>query len=544
MYVYHWFDFKFVFKLALATDSYSMSPVRDSNAPPETQVEGESMPRPRRPLVVAFKIILRVASYLAIFGVIIWALVRYGEKSPTAVDISCNSRFGDPVGFEGDADFYGLGIRLGVYLQWLTNLITVGYLEKERLHALTTYHIFSISITVALFVKIFASACTFSAEIFIVLVLFWGGYSIVQIPMMKAMENTEIHRLAGKQYWAFKIFFPTIPTRLIMSSRRLKWSMWLLNLMMSPIMVWFWARVAAAEGVDFASTPGGTVYFFFARIHGNAVKPFSLFMATASTFNFLWIVYVLIPMSSSYELEYDDVSSLLAIMAWAPLYVVFWLPSAALFYLSLFLMFAFHPCVRTFAWFMRKVHLLIVMSRGAAISRVPTLESQKGGRSGFKRGSEEDLVLGEMKYICPVNTKSQTLTNGSNTRYEGVIPFFIAVWCIIAIELTLRWNSISHVYDIQGTGQIIPLVTGISGLLDTISKRELFQGNPQQQTSTEEEETHQSSLETTVQSNSSPSASTSPHQSLEFTVIPSNEERRMWNFRIRSAHFQRSMRKK
>lgn len=352
------------------------------------------MPRARRPLVVAFKILLRVASYLAIFGVIIWALVRHGEKSPTAVDASCNSRFGDPVGFEGDADFYGLGIRLGVYLQWLTNLITVGYLEKERRHALTTYHIFSISITVALFVKIFASACTFSAEIFIVLVLFWGGYSIVQIPMMKAMEKTEIHRLAGNQYWVVQMF---VPSRLMMSSRRLKWSMWLLNLMMSPIMVWFWVRVAAAEGVDFASTPGGTVYFFFARIHGDALKPFSLFMATASTINFLWIVYVLVPMPSLYELKHDDLSSLLTIMAWAPLYVVFWLPSTALFYLRLFLMFAFHPCVRMFAWFLRKVHLLIVMSRGAAISRVPTLESQKGGRSGFKRGSEEDLVLEVMK---------------------------------------------------------------------------------------------------------------------------------------------------
>jgi len=365
-----------------------MSPAnfKASTTSPETRTEGEPVRGARSHSLVMAWTLLRAASYLAVFAVIVWALVRHGERSPTAVDAACDSRFGHPVGFEGDPDFYGLGIRLGVYFQWLTDIITTGYLEEERQNVLITYHIFSISITVALFVKIFASACTFSAEIFIVLVLFWGGYNIVQIPMLNAMERTESDRLLGKADWYFKRL---IPSRMLISSRRLIWIMRLLNFMMSPIMVWFWARVAAAEGVDFASTPGGTAYFFFARIYGDALKPFSLFMATASAINFLWNIYVLLPRPTLLDLEIGDVASCLTMIAWAPLFAVFYLPSHIISYLEVLLIAVFSQCVKAFTWFLRKLHRLIVVDRGAAVSRVPTLESVEDGRSDFEPELEE-----------------------------------------------------------------------------------------------------------------------------------------------------------
>ena len=99
-------------------------------------------------------------------------------------------------------------------------------------------------------------------------------------------------------------------------------------------------------------------------------------------------------------------------------------------------------------------------------------------------------------------------TDGSNTRYLGAIPFLMAVWCIVAIELTLHWNSVSHVYNIESTGQIIPLVTGIIGLLDTISKKEIIQGESKQKSM--REKTHGRRSEA-VKQHSSPSAPSSPY---------------------------------
>lgn len=38
----------------------------------------------------------------------------------------------------------------------------------------------------------------------------------------------------------------------------------------------------------------------------------------------------------------------------------------------------------------------------------------------------------------------------------------VIVWSILAIELTLRWNSVTDVYEVQSTGQLIPLIIGVA----------------------------------------------------------------------------------
>ena len=35
---------------------------------------------------------------------------------------------------------------------------------------------------------------------------------------------------------------------------------------------------------------------------------------------------------------------------------------------------------------------------------------------------------------------------------------------IVAVELTLRWNDVKGVHDVGSTGQLLPLIIGISGL--------------------------------------------------------------------------------
>ena len=40
-------------------------------------------------------------------------------------------------------------------------------------------------------------------------------------------------------------------------------------------------------------------------------------------------------------------------------------------------------------------------------------------------------------------------------------PLIISIWFVLCIELTLRWNSISDIYKVNTTGQLIPFVTGL-----------------------------------------------------------------------------------
>ena len=40
---------------------------------------------------------------------------------------------------------------------------------------------------------------------------------------------------------------------------------------------------------------------------------------------------------------------------------------------------------------------------------------------------------------------------------------------IIAIELTLTFNSISGIYTIESTGQLIPFIIGVGGLWKTVN---------------------------------------------------------------------------
>lgn len=319
------------------------------------------------PFFKAVRLLFRAAFLLATFATIIWALIRHGERSKSTLDAACQNRLKDTlVGFDGDSDFYGFGIRLGIYLQWLTVLITTGYLEEDRQYVFMTYQIFSISITVALLVKIFTSACTFSVEIFTVLVLFWGGYNIVQTPMMQAMSWNKFEpRLLDLCH-----------LRLPASSRKLKWITQLLTFVMSPVTIWFWARTAAAEGVDFASTPGGTAYFFFARIHGHALKPFDIFMATASTINFIYSVYVRLPTPSWMWDHYgrSELSTNLIMIVWLPLFMIFCLPELITTIFKCILILPSIYLIKGLNWLLRSIQSLVGVNRQTGISRLSTLE--------------------------------------------------------------------------------------------------------------------------------------------------------------------------
>ena len=49
-----------------------------------------------------------------------------------------------------------------------------------------------------------------------------------------------------------------------------------------------------------------------------------------------------------------------------------------------------------------------------------------------------------------------------------VTSLLLVAWFVLAVELSLRWNSVTGIYDIGSTGQLIPFIIGLLGLLRVI----------------------------------------------------------------------------
>jgi len=156
-------------------------------------------------------------------------------------------------GFTGNPDFYGLGIRIGVYLQWLASLIANVWLPRERGYVAATYVLFSISLLVALSMLVFDRACAFTAEIIVILNILWGGTWLVDLTVSRRLgKNRNVQGL----YWAR--FAYNVPT-------------WFVT-------AWFWTRMASLDE-EYAPTPGGTSFFLITRVEPENVGAASVFMA-------------------------------------------------------------------------------------------------------------------------------------------------------------------------------------------------------------------------------------------------------------------------
>ncbi len=179
--------------------------------------------------IICFSAVL--ALFLSPIIILIWALIHYGEEGHDVV-VQCSDRMQDR-GFVGNSDFYGLGIRLGIYMQWAGSLIANAALPGERRSMAGAYAAFSVALLVALLMLIFQRECAFTAEIIIIINILYGGAFMVLLPYLTASgRKWSWNDLRGLETAALWIFAP----------------LW-------PISTWFWLRLATVGEVDFAPTP-------------------------------------------------------------------------------------------------------------------------------------------------------------------------------------------------------------------------------------------------------------------------------------------------
>ena len=198
-------------------------------------------------------------------GLLTWALVTHAQGTAQDSNI-CNDRYLTR-GFTGDSDVYGLGIRLGIYLQWLASLIANPLLERERATMAGSYLTFALALAIAVLLLAFQHDCAFTSEIIIVLTIFWGGILLVMVPFVQLLADIKTTGLG----------LALIP----------------LILSMLPVSAWFWLRLALYGELDFATTPGGTSFFLLARIPSQHLQAVSWFMAV------LCLILCVIPVFSS-----------------------------------------------------------------------------------------------------------------------------------------------------------------------------------------------------------------------------------------------------
>ena len=101
------------------------------------------------------------------------SILDWGEYAPTFNDTLCHS------GFVGNSDIYGLGVRSGLYLQWVSSLLAKHLLPEESTALMRSYLIFHIALCIAVTVLTVQKTCTFAVKIVLLYYLVFGGFICV-----------------------------------------------------------------------------------------------------------------------------------------------------------------------------------------------------------------------------------------------------------------------------------------------------------------------------------------------------------------------------
>lgn len=160
-----------------------------------------------------------------------WAGVK-----PTFNGSLCDS------GFVGNSDIYGLGVRSGLYIQWVSSLLANHLLREESTALMHSYLIFHIALWIAVAVLTFQKTCIFAVEIVLLYYLVYGGYICVFIrPNLGDFEPAIIDL-----HWSRVLLF-------------------LSYLTMGTHVLWF----IIYGRFSFPNMPCGTTIFFFGPVQDN-----------------------------------------------------------------------------------------------------------------------------------------------------------------------------------------------------------------------------------------------------------------------------------
>ncbi|KAM7217173.1 hypothetical protein V8F06_007464 [Rhypophila decipiens] len=310
-------------------------------------------------------------------------------------------------GFAANEDLYGLGIRTGIYLQWVTALLVNNLLPDSHREAQRVYLVFSISLCIATYVMSFVSgSCVFGIEIEVLYWLYWGGVVCV---FASSPSQTRLGAKTAKWIgldWDTAIQYTT-------------------NIMMIYHGIWF---IWWAYDQVFARMPCGTYQFFVAPL-----------LDPSPTFNFVrdFLTQLISPVAlpllfaipyMTYLLAAEIQNSIRDSTICQQLF-----PNWSKSLLSLFIrgLGNCHLWNKKVYRFLRRVTNLPVRARGG------------------------------IRLITPIDV--------AHRRAYRIRCIILGVtscaMSITAIECLLSWNKVVNIYNIRSTGQYIALTMGLAGFV-------------------------------------------------------------------------------
>jgi hypothetical protein len=173
----------------------------------------------------------------------------FGRAEDSKAPAACSSRIiSGQCRFNGNSDLYGLGIRLGIYLQLLAMTWAMILFGKKGHDQVVTYNVLVLSFIIALFVVAFNDECVFEVELIMLQYIIWSGCATIYV-------------------WIYLIFGEDGATR--------KSTAQVMGICFYPILAYgfyFWLSIVRDLEARFTPTPCGTSYFLFARIDSHNFK--------------------------------------------------------------------------------------------------------------------------------------------------------------------------------------------------------------------------------------------------------------------------------
>lgn len=306
------------------------------------------------------------------------------------------------LGFHGNPDLYGLGVRLGLYLQWGTFVVANHLLPQTPTKLLQAFFVVCFAFYCALMMMTIQKSCNFSIEVIII-------------------QQMLVHGLAAAglrpyTFWASK------PKRF----QGFSW-LWvteriLLALTFSHI-AWFWMF-----GFDrsIPSMPYGTKLFYFGSLDQNAIYRSETFYVA---FAFFMAVFQAIILLLAVLFYGKDVTNKI---------------KGSNIYRAL------RPTQRQILPSDAKDTSLKVQTPGTFTERLRRFQKSLRELVGLLSDLEDEnkYLKPWSRLVCAILMSACSL----GTMVHGVA----------AVELTIRWNNISDVSRLDSAGQYIPLTVGLT----------------------------------------------------------------------------------
>ena len=391
-------------------------------------------------------------------------------------------------GFDGNPDLYGLGIRLGVYLQWISSWI-INTLAPENAsdnHQENSIFVFAIVIAV---LRAAVTSELRPVEGYIMLMICLGYiYTVltnagIRVLMLRShrfghfvdslravwpqiAEKSRLTEVSEKpapflQTLSKKVLGQTFSISLnVLSSFKLNSLSWaglswraMISAIVHSCYIWLLFYLIP-DNLNSRDTSCPSYVFFFARITPVGgllvlLKVFAILQAIPALYLFLivlsqvlrFINTLLLPLL---QLEFSSIGV-----------------SADLFQKN-------KSKLETGS---QRALAFVLKAFGDLPENV--LGNPTVGMSDILKGYA--FVASHMPDPIDLPKESRKTRTRSDERFLKTVTvcmhtyIFLAVaWFLICIELTIFWNNISGVYDVRTTGQLIPLVIGVSNAVTAV----------------------------------------------------------------------------